>query len=122
MPIVLETREDRNIWYTYAAKLRNLSAHSYRNKFWKENRMDEWHAEYKMIEQERNKLLHDIQHERHVREKIIEEQNKKETELKRKEAEQKRMEASIKRRETINNRKNMEPVRRSTRLQKNTEV
>jgi len=115
MPIVLETREDRNIWYTYAAKLRNLSAHSYRNKFWKENRMDEWHAEYKMIEQERNNLLHDIQHERHVREKIIEEQ-------KRKEAEQKRMEASIKRRETINNRKNMEPVRRFTRLQKNTEV
>ena len=61
MPIVLENREDRTIWNTYAAKLRNLSAHSYRNKYWKENRMDEWHAEYKMIEQERNKILHDIQ-------------------------------------------------------------
>ncbi len=122
MPIVLENREDRTIWNTYAAKLRNLSAHSYRNKYWKENRMDEWHAEYKMIEQERNKILHDIQQERHVREKIIEEQNKKEAEIKRKEAEMKRMEASMKRRETINKRMTMEPVRRSSRLQKNNEV
>jgi hypothetical protein len=118
--IVLETREDKTIWNEYASKLRNLSKRCVRNKYWKDNKMDEWYAEYKRIEQERNTILRNNQTDRHILEKKMNEVKRKENEVKRKENEVKRKAAINKRNETINKRKTMEPTRRSSRLNKNT--
>ena len=111
--IVLETRQDKTIWNEYASKLRNLSKRCIRNKYWKDNKMDEWYAEYKRIEQERNTILRNNQTDRHILEKKM-------NEVKRNENEVKRKAAINKRNETINKRKTMEPTRRSSRLNKNT--
>lgn len=116
--IELTTRQERDLWNHYTRLLKEHSSRKIKNKYFQERRMDDWEKEYKQLEIDRRDKVRELNQEIVLKkqEVLLKKQEKQEQEEKNKKIKYDKM--ILKRKQTIEAKRVAQPVRRSTRLNK----
>tara|TARA_B000000475_G_scaffold227400_1_gene191873 strand:- start:45 stop:539 length:495 start_codon:yes stop_codon:yes gene_type:complete len=116
--IELTTRQERDLWNHYTRLLKEHSSRKIKNKYFQERRMDDWEKEYKQLEIDRREKVRELNQEVLLKKQEIILKKQEEQEQKEKNKKIKYDKMILKRKQTIEAKRVAQPVRRSTRLNK----
>ena len=72
------TKEEREVWSKYQGLINTHKSYQCKNKYWRENRMDEWEQEYRNLDNTRRTEIKKLNKERQYNEKLTKEEKDKE--------------------------------------------